>query len=39
MDWWMGLRPSVSELPEWGIFSDGGCPNAHFLAYVNGAGD
>ena len=31
-----GYIPPVSELPEWERFADGRCPDAHYLAYVDG---
>ena len=31
-----GDIPPVSELPEWERFADGRCPEAHYLAYVDG---
>ena len=33
-----GYVPQVSELPEWDRFPDNCYPDAHYLAYVDGAG-
>lgn len=33
----LGDVPPVSELPEWDISVVGHCPDAHYLAYVDGA--
>ena len=32
-----GYAPPVSELPNWDRFPGGHCPDAHYLAYVDGA--
>ena len=34
----MGYVPPVSELPEWYVLRDKPCPDAHYLAYIDGAG-
>ena len=33
-----GYAPPVSKLPNWDRFPQGRCPDAHYLAYVDGAG-
>ena len=32
-----GYVPSISELPEWYACRDEPCPDAHYLAYIDGA--
>lgn len=34
-----GYAPPVSELSNWDRFPEGRCPDAHLLAYVDGASD